>query len=87
MTVMSEECRNAEMEKVKIMNMKLAQETNKAKRLKKQLKRERCKRRRIEMKVASEKSKENRMKKRNKKVCKVKCLTLSNFKTINTCTL
>ncbi len=81
MAVMSDECRNTEMEKVK-MNVKLAKKTSKAKRLKKQLKRERSKRMRIEMKLASEKSKEKRMEKRNKKVCKVKCLTMSNVNAI-----
>ena len=79
MAEVSTECRNAVTEKVKNMDMKLAKETGKAKRMKRQLARERSKRKRMELKLASEKRKGERMGKKNKKLCKVKFLPLSNF--------
>ena len=72
------ECCNA-VQKAKNMNMKLAKETSKAKRMKRQLARERSKRTRMELKLESERRKGKRMGKKNKKVCKVKFLPLSNF--------
>lgn len=77
-----EECHNAQLEKVK-MNTELAKEISKGKRVKRQLARERSKRKRVSWKLASEKSKVTRMEKRNKKVCKVRFLSLANFNFIN----
>lgn len=74
MAEVSEGFHNSERKKVKTMEAKLVKETSKIKRIKMQLARERCKRKRVERELARAKSKGKKMEKRNKKVCKVKCL-------------
>ena len=77
MAEMSQAFCNAETDRIKIMKVKLAEETRKRNKMKRQLTKERSKRKRVELEKAIEKRRGKRMEKRKKDDrCQVNFLTI-----------